>query len=393
MASPTVTTPSIVSVTQTGSTETIVFSSIAPSCDVAVGSTQAAANYAWFASVPCTQVIATGIPTDGSMVWVRIFALYPSVTTVMDYSFTSLKIAPSPIPSTIQLGLDADMGGFRPFLSTDPWNTDVSAFPVNPLGTTYLATTGGQLHPGFGTTYGGGPNGLPYYVVGAGQPKVPVTLGSYASQSDPGPMPLPSDASIIEFGGGDNHVIILDSVGYTEYDLFGAAYSATSGWSATSSAIFNLHTNTQRPIGWTSANAAGLPEFEGLVRYDEVVTRGVINHALSFTVQWTQQGFIAPASHAAGSCGANPSTTLKTCMPMGARYRLKAAYDCSTYSKEVQVICTAMKKYGVILTDNGANWFISGAPDPRWSDTHLGDLKSIPSSAMEMVQTGSIVNQ
>ena len=191
----------------------------------------------------------------------------------------------------------------------------------------------------------------------------------------------------------DNHVIILDSVGYTEYDLFGAAYSATSGWSATSSAIFNLHTNTQRPIGWTSANAAGLPEFEGLVRYDEVVTRGVINHALSFTVQWTQQGFIAPASHAAGSCGANPSTTLKTCMPMGARYRLKAAYDCSTYSKEVQVICTAMKKYGVILTDNGANWFISGAPDPRWSDTHLGDLKSIPSSAMEMVQTGSIVNQ
>jgi hypothetical protein len=263
------------------------------------------------------------------------------------------------------------------------------------MGATYLSVTGGNLFPDFGGPYQGAPNGIPYYTVPGTQAKVAITFTQYGSQSDAGPYPLPTDPTIaptlIEAQGGDHHVVVIDRDNLVEYDLWNAVF--TNGvWSAASGAIFNLVTNTSRTPGWTSANAAGLPEYPGLVRYDEVVTRGVVNHAIAFTVSYTQQGFIAPATHASGTCGANPTTTLAKCMPMGARWVMSPTYSCAALSTPVQVLCTAMKKYGLILIDNGTNWALAGAPDPRWNDTLMGDLKLIPSSAFQMVNTGVITN-
>ncbi|MGZ3697669.1 MAG: hypothetical protein ACXWP5_06105, partial [Bdellovibrionota bacterium] len=154
-------------------------------------------------------------------------------------------------------------------------------------------------------------------------------------------------------------------------------------WKADSGAVFDLKNGTDRPAGWTSADAAGLPIFPGLVRYDEVMIHGVIDHALRFTASRTQNGYVYPARHAAGS--ADP-----TLPPMGLRVRLKASYDISWASPPVQIILTALKKYGMILADNGADWMIAGSPSPLWNDTQLHDLASVPGSAFEVVKMGAI---
>jgi hypothetical protein len=270
----------------------------------------------------------------------------------------------------------------RVFPADNPWNADISAQPVDGASATLIAACGlGNLHPDFGTIYG-----IPYVLVGGATAMRTVTF-DYADESDPGPYPIPPDAPI-EGGinsGGDRHVLVVDTLHWKLYELFDAhPASGSVSWHAGSGAVFDLRTNQLRPIYWTSADAAGLPIFPGLVRYDEVVQRGVIDHAVRFTCPRTQKGFIAPARHYASS---DPSPSLP---PMGMRVRLKAAFDVSTYPAEVQVIMRAMKKYGMILADNGSGWFVSGAPDARWNDSKLDALKQVPSSAFEVVQMGAV---
>ncbi len=270
----------------------------------------------------------------------------------------------------------------RPFPADNAWNADVSLAPVDPNSATLIAACGlRNLHPDFGTAYG-----IPYVLTGAGTAKVPVSF-DYASESDAGPYPIPANAPI-EGGassGGDRHVLVVDTVAWKLYELFDAhPLNGGTSWRAGSGAVFDLASNQLRPLYWTSADAAGLPIFPGLVRYDEAVVRGVIDHAVRFTCPRTQRGFVAPARHFASS---DPSSALP---PMGMRVRLKASYDIAGYPAEVKVILTSMKKYGMLLADNGSGWFVTGAPDPRWNDSRLNALKQVPSSAFEVVLMGAV---
>jgi hypothetical protein len=269
------------------------------------------------------------------------------------------------------------------FPKDNAWNQDISALPVHAKSAAWVSSIGksGKLHPDFGTFWDGNSIGIPFVTHKGGVDNVKVTF-DYADESDKGPYPIPKNAPIE--GGGDRHVIVIDTSTCTLYELFDAhPKNGGASWTAGSGAIFNLKSNKLRPKGWTSADAAGLPIFPGLVRYDEVKA-GKITHALRFTVSKSQKGFIAPARHHASS------STNANLPPMGARFRLKASYSCAKYSKEVRVICAALKKYGMIVADNGSNWYVSGQHDPRWNDDALGDLKRIPGSAFEAVQTGGI---
>ena len=212
---------------------------------------------------------------------------------------------------------------------------------------------------------------------------MPVSF-DYADESDPGPYPIPPDAPIEGGPGsdGDRHVIVIDNSTCTLYEMFYAhPQNGGQSWTAGSGAVFNLNSNALRPDYWTSADAAGLPIFPGLVRYSEVVEQGVIDHALRFTVAETRRAFIHPATHYASS-NTNPDVP-----PMGLRFRMKAGYNCGGFSHEVQVICAALKKYGMFVADNGSDWYVSGAPDARWNDDALGDLKQITGDAFEVVAT------
>jgi hypothetical protein len=280
------------------------------------------------------------------------------------------------------------------FPADNPWNTDVSAYPVHPNSSAYVSFIGATktLHPDFGTFWDGQPIGIPYVVVPASQPNQTVAF-LYADESDPGPYPIPNDPPIE--GGpsstGDRHILMLGLEQCVLHELYWAwppgvgENPHTDRWYAGSGAIFDLRSNSLRPDFWTSADAAGLPILPGLVRYDEVVEQGEIRHALRFTVRATQRGFIHPATHFASS-STDPSRP-----PMGLRMRLKAAHDCSSYSFEAQVVCTALKRYGMFLADNGSDWYVTGAHDPRWDDDALSDLKRIPGSAFEAVYTGEII--
>ena len=228
-------------------------------------------------------------------------------------------------------------------------------------------TTG--LHPDFGTTWDGAPNGIPYVTVSRTQKTVAVSF-EYADESDPGPYPIPSDAPI-EGGprsNGDRHVLVLDTDNQKLYELFAAYPQSNGSWKAGSGAVFDLTSNATRPAGWTSADAAGLPILPGLVRYDEAVTKGVIDHALRFTVADTQDTYLYPATHEA-SDSSDPDRP-----PMGLRVRLKASFDISSFPPEVRVILQALKTYGMMVADNGSNWYVSGAPDQHWSDDDLSTL-------------------
>jgi hypothetical protein len=266
---------------------------------------------------------------------------------------------------------------------------DVSDFPVHPRSDEFIDAIGREdtVHPDFGTVWEDAPNGIPYVIVSGDQVRVPVTF-EYGDESDPGPYPIPPDAPI-EGGAasdGDRHVIAIDDDRCVLYELFDA-HPLDGGveWRAGSGAVFDLSSNRLRPDYWTSADAAGLPIFAGLVRYDQVVTEGMIDHALRFTAEPTQRAFIHPATHYASNVD-DPSLP-----PMGLRLRMKWMYECSLLSSEVQVICDALKKYGMFLADNGSDWFISGAPDDRWVDDHLADLSQITGDAFEVVDTGEEV--
>ena len=314
--------------------------------------------------------------------------LSPALLGAVFASATACSGSSGSTPTSIQLGLDADLGGFRLFSASDPWNQDISQMPVDPNSATYVNSMGATAtsHADFGTVWNGAPNGMPYVVVSGTQSLVPVSF-TYSSESDPGPYPVPADAPIE--GGtsstGDRHVIVIDRDHLKLYEMDNSSPNG-SGWKADSGAVFDLVNGTTRPAGWTSADAAGLPIFPGLVRYDEVMIHGQINHALRFTASSTQNGYVAPARHSAGSV--NPALP-----PMGLRVRLKAGYDISWATPTVRIILTALKKYGMILADNGASWAISGSPDPRWNDGDLHDLVSLPGNAFEVVQMGPITLQ
>jgi len=296
---------------------------------------------------------------------------------------------PQPLPD---LGPGASLHGKQVFPFDNAWNEDISASPVDPNSDNIIAgmglTTG--LHPDFGTVWDGAPNGIPYIVVSGTQAPVSINFTAYGPQSDPGPYPVPSNAPIE--GGpnstGDRHVLVIDRDNWKLYEMYRAFPQNGGGtWNADSGAIFDLTSNALRPAGWTSADAAGLPIFPGLVRYDEVFEQQEIKHAVRFTASITRRAYISPARHWASN---NTSVDRP---PMGMRVRLKASFDISGYSPSMQVILKALKKYGMILADNGSNWYISGAPDSRWDDDDLNTLKNVKGSNFEVVKMGTVVTQ
>ncbi len=261
-------------------------------------------------------------------------------------------------------------------------NQDISRAPVDPNSSRYIASigSGGHLHPDFGTN----PSyGIPYAVVGAHQPRVPIKFTAYGAESDRGPYPIPPRAPVEGAGeAGDRHVLVLQQGTCKLYELYNAGRLGR-GWAAESGAVFNLRSNALRPDGWTSADAAGLPIFPLLVRYEDV-RRGAIDHALRMTVARTQKGFIHPATHYAS---ADADSDLP---PMGLRLRLKANFSLGGYHGATLVILRALKRYGLIVADNGSSWYITGAPNPQWNDADLEQIKRVPGSAFEAVQTGRI---
>jgi hypothetical protein len=246
---------------------------------------------------------------------------------------------------------------------------------------------GATLHPDFGSgNWDGGPIGIPFDVVSSATPKSKVRF-QYADESDKVRYPIPKNVHI-EGGAkstGDRHALLVDKSACRLYELYDLHHTAR-GWTAGSGATWSLGSDKLRPAGWTSADAAGLPIFPGLVRYDEVAS-GHIDHALRFTVSRSQRAYLHPATHWASS------STDANLPPMGLRFRLKASFDVSGYTGESRVVLNALKKYGMIVADNGSNWFISGAVDTRWDDTDLNQLKTVPGNAFEVVDTGESLHK
>src|SRR5579872_918102 len=268
------------------------------------------------------------------------------------------------------------------------WNARVDSLPVHANSAAYVNRIGltSPGHSDFGSgLWDGGPIGIPFTTVPGNQAKVPITF-QYSDESDPGPYPIPANAPI-EGGAqssGDRHVLVIDRDNCVLYEVY-SAYPQTDGsWSAGSGAVFDLKSNKLRPSTWTSADAAGLPMFPGLVRYDEVAA-GEIRHALRFTAPRTQKAFIWPARHQASSL------TDTTYPPMGQRFRLKANFDISGYAPEMQVILRALQRYGMILADNGSSWYISGAPDDRWNNDDLSQMRNLNGTDFEAVDESSLM--
>jgi hypothetical protein len=278
------------------------------------------------------------------------------------------------------------IGGCQIFPADNPWNTRVDNLPLNSNSATYIANMAPSthLHADWGD-WSTDHYGIPWQTVPASQAMVPMTF-QYADESDPGPYPFPANA-LVEGGansGGDMHVLVIDSGNCKLYETYSSTYT-NPGWSCGSGAVFDLTSNALRPDGWTSSDAAGLPVLPGLVKVSEV-NAGAINHALRFTVASSYNGYIHPATHAAGSS----NTSLP---PMGLRLRLKASFDTSSFSGPSLVILTAMKQYGLILADNGSNWYVSGDSDDGWTNL-MGqistDFGQVHGSDFEVVDTGPV---
>src|SRR5919107_1353211 len=273
-----------------------------------------------------------------------------------------------------------------PLLPADNvWHADVSRLPVHPRSGAYLAAIGpgAGIRADFGSgTWEGGPIGIPYTVVPASQPKVPVRFG-YASESDPGPYPVPPDAPVE--GGpdadGDRHVLAVQAGTCRLYELFDA-HREGGGWRAGSGAVWDLRSNRLRPDGWTSADAAGLPILAGLVRYEEVA-RGRIDHAIRVTVDRSQAAHLWPARHHAGQAGASLP-------PMGLRMRLRAGVDIGGVPHQARVILQAMRTQGLVVADNGSSGFIGGVPDERWDNDALHQLRRVILADFEAVDTTAL---
>jgi hypothetical protein len=261
------------------------------------------------------------------------------------------------------------------FASDNVWHMDVSSLPIHAMSRTWkraMHARSTDLHPDFGPpSYG-----IPYTTVDASQATVSVDF-TYASESDPGPYPFGADTPIE--GGSDRHAIMLDASDCTLYELYAAHWNGGDP-TAGSGAVFPLQgpdANALRPAGWTSADAAGLPIFAGLLRYDEVAA-GVVDHAIRMTASCTHDAYIWPARHEAG-------TNDRRCPPMGARFRLRRSFDVSGFGKMVRVVLQAMKHHGLIVADNGSDWYFQGTVDPRWTFRFVDQLKRIPASAFVAV--------
>ncbi len=274
------------------------------------------------------------------------------------------------------------------FPADSAWNTPVDKLPIHPLSDLWVRTIGAEkpLHPDFGSgTFNGGPIGIPFIVVPGTQPKIRATF-EYSGESDAGPYPIPLDAPI-EGGAqstGDRHAIAIDRDNCVLYELFSAYPQADGTWRAGSGAIFDLRSHRLRTAGWTSADAAGLAIVPGLVRYDEVAL-GAIRHAIRFTIRQTRRAYTWPARHFASTLTADQHP------PMGQRFRLKADVDISGFHPENRIIVLALQKYGIILADNGSDWFISGAPDERWNNDRLRELRRLRGSDFEAVDASSLM--
>ena len=292
------------------------------------------------------------------------------------------------------------LAGCAIFPADNIWNTRIDTLPVDPQSDAYIQSEGSAspLHPDFGTVYNGEPNGQPFVVVPANQPMVPVVFTAYGSESDPGPYPIPPDAPVQggTNGTGDRHLIVLQSGTCQLYEMFLAYEQSDGSWQAASGAMFDLtNDGPLRPAGWTSADAAGLPTLPALVRYDEVqqalASDGVLHHALRFDLPNTRAQYVWPARHFASS------STSPAFPPMGQRFRLKASVNVDVYpgtntpvSPTNKVILKTLQQYGMFVADNGASFFVSGAPDPRWNDSDLHSLLNYLASDFEAVDESSL---
>jgi hypothetical protein len=298
-----------------------------------------------------------------------------------------VAIAYAVLASRITLA-QGSINGCQLFPTNNIWNVPVDNLPLDSNSAAYVNTIGANAfaHADFGSgLWDGGPIGIPFVVVSNSQPLVSVSF-DYSDESDPGPYPIPSDAPI-EGGSqstGDRHVLVVDQDNCVLYELYDAQPQMDGSWTAGSGAIFDLNSQALRPAGWTSADAAGLPILPGLVRYDEMAA-GEIRHAIRFTVPQTRDTYVWPARHEASSL------TVTKYPPMGQRFRLKATFDISSFPSDVQVILTALKKYGMILADNGSSWYFSGVPDERWNNDDLHEFGQIPGSAFEAVDVSSLM--
>jgi hypothetical protein len=306
----------------------------------------------------------------------------PSASAVGPYpTLGSCSVFPDP---------PASLSPRAPSLPTEAaWNQDVSKAPRDPRSNAYIAYINSQggdhLHPDFGSPRA---YGFPYSVVGAGQRKLPIHYTAYGDESDPGPFPVPARAPV-EGGNrsdGDRHVIVVDRSACKLHELYRAFYvpKPRPHWNADSGTEWDLRSAARRPEGWTSADAAGLPIFPGLVRYDEVAS-GRLDHAIRVTFESTRDAWVHPASHCAGDTF-NPSAP-----PMGLRLRLEAGYGLGRFTGHARTIAQAMKRYGLIVADNGSNWFFSGTSDRRWHDGNLNQLKRIPGHAFEVVKSAASI--
>ena len=274
------------------------------------------------------------------------------------------------------------VGGCEVFPDGDSFNADISSWPVNPNSASYIAEVnrsgGTLLHPDFGSNPA---YGIPFIVTPFDQPLKPVIFTAYGDQSDPGPYPIPKTAPVE--GGSDRHVLAVHQGECRLYELYAARWSRDrKAWKAASGAVFDLGEplQGQRPDGWTSADAAGLPILPGLVRYREVAA-GSIDHAIRVTFQRSARKYLDPATHCAA-----PADAPTWAMPMGMRLRLNMSdTTLNGFTGQARVILTAMRRYGLIMADNGSNWFFSGQTDPRWDDEDLDQLKSVPGSAFQVV--------
>jgi hypothetical protein len=279
-------------------------------------------------------------------------------------------------------GKVAGVGGCPVFPASSAWNQRVDTLPVAPSSDRVVAAIGAgdHVHADFGSgLWDGGPIGIPVTVVGKGQAKARVTF-EYASESDQVPYPIPR--SVAMEGGrnadGDRHALIVDRDACRLYELFALFPTAGGGWRAGSGAVYDLRSNKLRPAGWTSADAAGLPILPGLARYEDVA-RGRIDHALRFSVQDTRRAYVWPARHFASD------KTDPALPPMGLRFRLKKSYPMGGFPSQARIVLQALKEYGMIVADNGSNWYLSGAPSPKWSNDQLHTLHRVPGSAFEVV--------
>jgi hypothetical protein len=335
--------------------------------------------------VSATQLTATGTASSAGSFAITVQNPNPGASSSSAVNFqVNGSTQTSSNCSQMSVGQGASFNGFLPFPSDNLWNKDISSAPVDANSTNITNFIGASagLHADFGAgQYQGSTIGIPYTVVDSTQPLIPINYTAYGSESDPGPMPIPLTAPIEGYpnpGNGDRHVLVLDTSTCFLYEIYNS-HAQSTNWNADSGAVWDLLSDEQRPYTWTSADAAGLPIFPGLIRYDEVAA-GAIHHAIRFTVPSSKDAFTPPASHSAGT------SSNTNAPPMGTRLRLKANFNVSGFSAANQVILNAMKKYGLILADNGSAMYISGAPDDRFDNDDLHNLGSVAASNFEVVQ-------